>query len=77
MSSRFEWAHASMGPDLVDPDELDELAPDGNEDREWGLAFMSGSDGAMVYGSLDDLSEMVTRIQGLIAQARGTDRDDE
>lgn len=70
MSSRFEWAHASVGPDLVGPDELDELAPDGNEDRDYGLAFMTGSDGAMVYGSLDDLDALADRVKDLVREAR-------
>lgn len=68
MSSRFEWAHASMGPELVPPDELDELAPDGNDDGEWGLAWMTGSDGCMVYGSLEDLHAMAVRI-GLMVES--------
>jgi hypothetical protein len=55
VSQRFEWAHASGGFELVVPDVLDDWAEDGNDAREWGLAFSTGSNGCMVYGSLEDL----------------------
>lgn len=45
--SRFEWAHATDGYRRVDPDELDELAPDGNERAEWGVWM---GDEVMIYG---------------------------
>jgi hypothetical protein len=70
MSARYEWAHTSDGPRLVRPSELDELAPDGNEDWDWGLEFSTGSDGCMIYGSLDDLADLGDRIRALVAGAR-------
>lgn len=59
MGVRFEWAHASAGFRLVRPDELDELAPDGNKAREYGLWL---GDEVMVYGSLRDLHSLVVGI---------------
>jgi hypothetical protein len=62
VSTRFEWAHASCGPDLVTPEELAEYADDGNPDGDYGLAFMTGSDGCMIFGSPEDLRDLAHRI---------------
>lgn len=67
----FEWAHATAGERLIDPDELDELAPDLNEAREWGLWM---GDAVMIYGSLDDLKDLAARIDALVLAQQGGDR---
>lgn len=67
---RYEWAHASVGPQLVRPAVLRELADDGNPDGDWGLAWSTGSDGCMVFGSLDDLQSLATRITRMVAAVR-------
>lgn len=70
MATRFEWAHASGGFSLIGPEELEELAPDGNEAREWGLEFSTGSNGCMIYGSLEDLHSLAVGIGLRIEQVQ-------
>jgi hypothetical protein len=71
---RFEWAHTSDGFSLIGPEELEELAPAGNEAQEWGLSFTTGSNGCMIYGSLEDLHSLAVGI-GLRIEA--VQRDNE
>jgi hypothetical protein len=56
---RFEWAHASGGFRVVGPDELAELADDGNPDGDWGVAFMTGTNGCMLHGTTDQLRRLL------------------
>jgi len=62
MANRIEWAFAGSEPpytnlpELVSPDLLEELSEDGNEARHWGI----GTEGIMLYGSLDDLHKWLT-----------------
>ena len=51
MSQRYEWAQPSEGPRLIEPNEVTELADDGNPDGYTGLAW----GGCMVYGTPDEL----------------------
>jgi hypothetical protein len=78
VSQRFEWAHASGGFELVVPDVLDDWAEDGNDAREWGLAFSTGSNGCMVYGSLEDLHglgvSIVAQTGAMLAARAGQPR---
>lgn len=69
MTSQYEWAHVSNGVRLVGPDELHELAPVGNDDRDWGLEFSTGSNGCMIYGPLQDLIKLAENIHQQIEQA--------
>lgn len=70
MSMRFEWATA-FTPELVTPSDLEDLADDGNDDGDWGLAWSTGSNGCMVYGSLEDLRAMALSIIELVDAAEG------
>lgn len=59
MSQRFEWAHASAGFRLVEPDELADYDEEGNLSGDWGVWL---GDEVMLYGSLDALRELVDAI---------------
>jgi hypothetical protein len=72
MAQRFEWAHASAGFRVVGPDELDELAPDGNAKREYGVWL---GDEVMVYGSLADLSALLEAVGTAIDDAIDVERE--
>lgn len=46
MANNIEWVHTSQEPEVISPDLVEELADDGNEDRDWAV----GADGIMIYG---------------------------
>jgi hypothetical protein len=74
MSERFEWAHASDGFRVVGPFELAELAPDGNPDGDWGVAFVTGSNGCMLYGTPDELRRLLLRAHNALPHDANGDR---
>jgi hypothetical protein len=76
MATQFEWAHATDGPGLLDPEELAEFADDGNVDGDWGLAFSTGSNGCMIFGSPMELEALARRILDVLpGEAPGGDPD--
>lgn len=69
MSNRVEWALASVPPTLLSPDHIQDLSPDGNSPRDWGLTL--GSDGAMVlYGQPDELRQWLRQAAELVGPGR-------
>lgn len=72
MANNIEWSHANAGFGLIDPETLKEISPDGNEDNDWGVWL--GSDSANVlYGQLDDLLSLVSRIRDRIIWVKDVD----
>ena len=70
MANRFEWAHVTdLERWLVKPDDLAELADDGNEDKDWGLSFSTGSNGCMIFGTLDDFVRLSDVIRKMVQEA--------
>lgn len=63
---RFEWAHAEGGFRVVGPFELAEIAPDGNPEGDWGLAFSTGSNGCMLYGSPAELRRLLLQAHNAL-----------
>lgn len=57
MANHIEWAFAGSEPpytnlpELLSPDLLEEISPDGNDARHWGLS----TEGIMLYGTLGEL----------------------
>jgi hypothetical protein len=73
MASRFEWAHVSdVSPDLVEPVDLAEVADDGNPNGDFGLSFSTGSNGCMIFGTLDGIDELADKIKQMVTEARGS-----
>ena len=61
---QFESAHVSDdNTDLIIPELMAQWAGDGNPDRHHGLAFSTGSNGCMIYGSLDQLDWLGDKIK--------------
>lgn len=63
MSLRFEWADRKAEINWHSPEELADLDWEGNLEMHYGISIMTGSNGTMLYGSVQDLEGLVTRIQ--------------
>lgn len=71
MANDYEWAHVSDAEQwLVDPETLSDIADDGNPNKDFGLAFSTGSNGCMIFGSLKELDELADKIKTMVQDAK-------
>jgi hypothetical protein len=66
MSQRFEWADPSAHISWWTPEGIEEVAPDGNADGDFGISITTGSNGAMLYGSIEGLRSMLGQIEACL-----------
>jgi hypothetical protein len=67
MANNIEWVHAHHEqPEVVSPELLEELAPDGNEAQDWGV----GAGGIMIYGKPSELHAWLTAALADLAEPR-------
>jgi hypothetical protein len=66
VSDRHEWA--GTGFQLLTPTAVVELADDGEDTGNWGLAFSTGSNGCMIIGSAGELRALADNIRAELAR---------
>jgi len=64
MSVRIEWMNAPSVEEVY-PKELGELAPDGNDDGDYGLAI-TADECTMVYGDPDSLERFARDVRAAV-----------
>jgi hypothetical protein len=66
VSDRIEWADAAVGFEIMPPDEVEAVSPDGNDAEDWGIGL---GDSVVLYGQPAELRALLLRAHNALPPA--------